>query len=92
MPALLSSQRLESDAFETRHFGLEDAKVDERRAAVVLAGDILDGRPLDLEEGHASAAYALHMHVHHFGTSGKGQGAQEKVVRADHGVLPSMDP
>jgi hypothetical protein len=57
IPTLLSSKRLKGDALEARHLGLEEAKVHERRAAV-LPLDVLDARTVDQEDRDTAAIHA----------------------------------
>jgi hypothetical protein len=86
IPALLSSKRLEGDALKARYFGLEEAKVHERRAAVVLTFDVVDA--VDLKHRDAAAVRASDDDVAQLAAAQKPEGSEEQVIGLKHVRLP----
>jgi hypothetical protein len=88
MPTLLSSKRLESDALEARHLGLEETNVDERRTPVVLPLRFFHAGALDREDGHALAVAAGDLDSGQLAATHQTECTKEKIVRPHHRRLP----
>jgi hypothetical protein len=60
---LLLAECVEGQVLEARHLGLQEAQVDERSAAPILALHLVHARAFDVEDGHTPATQAAHQHV-----------------------------
>ena len=85
---LLCSDRVESRVLETSYGRLEDLKVDDGGALVVVALGFVGVGTVDVEVGDAAAVYALYFDAGQVAAAGEREGAQEDVVGADHARLP----
>jgi hypothetical protein len=88
MPALLSSERLEGDRLQARDLGLEEAKVHERRAAVVVPLDVGDVGTVDQEDRDAAAVRASDQDVAQLAAAQKPIGPEKEVICLKHARLP----
>jgi hypothetical protein len=88
MPALLSSERFEGDRLQTRDLGLEEAKVHERRAAVVVPLDVLDVGTVDQEDRDTAAVRASDQDVAQLTATQKPKGPEKQVIGLKHARLP----
>jgi hypothetical protein len=86
IPTLLSSERLESDALEARDLGLEEAKVYERRAAVILSLGVVDA--VDLEDRDTAAVGASDHDLAQLAATQKPKGPKKKIIGLKHTRLP----
>jgi len=60
-PPLLSPECLEGDILQAPDFRLQKPQVHDRRAAVVLAHDVLERRARDREDRDATAVRTAHL-------------------------------
>jgi hypothetical protein len=91
IPALLSPQRLESDALEARDLGLEEAQVHQARAVEVLPLHVLDPIAFDCEDGDALAVGPVDLDIADLAATQQPEGAQEEIVRTQHhGLLGGL--
>jgi hypothetical protein len=81
---LLAAQRGESEVLQPHDLGLDQAQVDQRPPAVVLALDVVHARTSDLEDRHAPPIRAAHKGAHQLAAARKSQGTQEEVIRLKH--------
>jgi hypothetical protein len=74
---LLSAQRLEGDVLQAPDFRLQKPQVHDRRAAVVLAHDVLERRARDREDRDATAVRATHLDRLQLAATHEPEGSEE---------------
>jgi hypothetical protein len=88
IPALLFSERLESDALEARDLGFEEAKIHERLSPVVLTFDVFDVGTVDQEDRDAAAVRASDQDVAQLTATQKPIGPEKQVICLKHASPP----
>lgn len=88
--SLLPAERIERQVLQTCDLGLEEAQVDQRRAAVVLTLDVPHAGTVDQEDRHAPAVHAPELDLPKLAAAHETEGAQEQVVRLKHWHLPRV--
>jgi hypothetical protein len=85
---LLPAERLECEVLQARDFGLEETKVHDRPAPVVLALEVLHTGALDAEDRHPAPVHAPHLDAGELAATREPEGSEEEVLGLEHRLPP----
>jgi hypothetical protein len=85
---LLPAERLECEVLQARDFGLEEAQVHDRLAAVVLPLEDLHAGAFDVEDRHPPAIHAPDLDAGELTATREPEGSEEEVLGLEHRRLP----